>query len=150
MPHPDTTCGVETIIYEDILSLTKSHCYHILLLFQYFSTNLITKTRKNRIISGFFSIFEEFRPFFLHRFSTASPHIFNSFFHIKAPEKHRFGSALRGSVISLTQCGQTACAGRFSYRSRTRDGRGGSISLCPAAPLPPAPPAPWHRSCGLP
>lgn len=150
MPHPDTTCGVETIIYEDILSLSQSHCYHILLLLQCFSTNLITKTGKKRIISAFFSIFDMFLPFFIHTFSTALPQVIHSFFHKNAPEKHRFHSVLRGVDISLTQCGQTACAGRFSYRSQTRDGHGGSISLCPTAPLPPTLPALWGRSCGLP
>jgi len=45
------------IVYEDILSFAQNHYHHILLLFQYFSTKMITKTAKMRIILAVFSFF---------------------------------------------------------------------------------------------
>ena len=55
-----------------------------------------------------------------------------------------------GFRIAVKQYGQTAYAGRFLCRSRTRDGRGDSISPCLSAPLPPVPQAPRARSCAPP
>lgn len=96
MPHPDTTCGVKTIIYEDILSLPQMHCYHILLLLQCFSANLITKTGKKRIISAIFNIFDIVPLFFIHIFSTDLPQVINRFFHKNPPKRTKQPRCLGG------------------------------------------------------